>query len=101
MAKNKKAATLEGAAQIKSQPQFNGNDAATQRHRILDFLRQHGSLSTLDARHMIDVMHPAARVMELRGAGHQITTVWSHEVTPEGGEHRVARYHLTAEVVAC
>ncbi|BAN24649.1 putative uncharacterized protein [Caballeronia insecticola] len=44
-------------------------------------------------------MHPAARVMELRRHGHEIATVWSHEITPEGGEHRVARYHLMREAV--
>ncbi|VVD29960.1 helix-turn-helix domain-containing protein [Paraburkholderia dioscoreae] len=98
---HKKAATLEGAAQIESQTQSNGNDANAQRRRILDFLRQHGSLSTIDARHLIDCLHPAARVMELRNAGYSIATVWSHEVTPEGGRHRVARYHLMSEAGTC
>ncbi|UTV54788.1 helix-turn-helix domain-containing protein [Burkholderia arboris] len=78
----------------------NRNDAAAQRARVLAFLRQHGSLSTLDARHLIDVMHPAARVMELRRYGYDISTVWTREVTPEGCAHRIARYHLMREVVA-
>ncbi|WP_244109482.1 helix-turn-helix domain-containing protein [Burkholderia anthina] len=98
MMNNKKAATLEGAAQNKAQAHYSSNDAAAQRHRVLDFLRQYGSLSTLDARHKIDVMHPAARIMELRRIGVEISTVWTQEATPEGGWHRVARYHLMREV---
>ncbi|WP_175878034.1 helix-turn-helix domain-containing protein [Burkholderia sp. BCC0097] len=100
MTNNKKAATLKGAAQNKAQDHYSSNDAAAQRHRILDFLRQYGSLSTLDARHKIDVMHPAARIMELRRIGVEISTVWTQEATPEGSWHRVARYHLMREVAA-
>ncbi|MDQ7975912.1 helix-turn-helix domain-containing protein [Paraburkholderia sp. SARCC-3016] len=101
MTDKEKAATHEGAAQSKDQGQFNGNDADAQRRRILEFLRQHRSLSTIDARHQIDVLHPAARVMELRRIGHEIMTVWAHEYTPEGRKHRVARYHLVQEASPC
>ncbi|WP_434108009.1 helix-turn-helix domain-containing protein [Paraburkholderia caffeinilytica] len=98
MTQNKKAAAQTSAAKEIFNAQYS-NDAAAQRNRIFEFLRQHGSLSTLDARHLIDVMHPAARVMELRSAGHQIATIWSHETTSEGGAHRVARYYLIREAV--
>lgn len=100
MAQNKKAAARTSAA-INSQSQFSGNNAAAQRGRVLEYLRDHGSLSTLDARHLIDVMHPAARIMELRRAGHSITTVWTHATTPEGGTHRIARYRLMREARPC
>lgn len=100
MPQKQKAATRSSAAKRILQPQYS-NDAAAQRSRVLDFLRRHGSLSTLDARHLIDVMHPAARVMELRRFGHEIATIWTRETTPEGGEHRIARYHLVREVIAC
>ncbi|OXJ00817.1 MULTISPECIES: helix-turn-helix domain-containing protein [Burkholderia] len=100
MAQKQKAAPQTSAAKRILKPQSSGNDAAAQRNRVLDYLRHHGSISTLDARHVIDVMHPAARVMELRRFGHEIATVWSHETTPEGGEHRVARYCLLREVAA-
>lgn len=99
MAQKQKAATRMSAAKEILKPQFS-SDPAAQRSRVLDFLRRYGSLSTLDARHLIDVMHPAARVMELRRIGHEIATVWSNETTPEGAEHRIARYHLVREVAA-
>lgn len=96
MVQNKKAAARKSAAKKIFKAKYS-NDAAAQRSRVLDFLRRHGSLSTLDARHLIDVMHPAARVMELRRFGHDIATIWSQETTPEGGRHRVARYHLMSK----
>ncbi|TAM08290.1 MAG: hypothetical protein EPN70_00685 [Paraburkholderia sp.] len=84
----------QGATQKTSAVNSTGNSLAAQRARILDFLRRRGALSTLDARHEIDVMHPAARVMELRRQGHPILTNWAREMTPEGGTHRVAQYRL-------
>ncbi|MCA8094419.1 helix-turn-helix domain-containing protein [Burkholderia anthina] len=96
MTKNKKAATRASAAKEILCRQYS-NDAAAQRNRVLEFLRHSGSLSTIDARHLIDVMHPAARIMELRRAGYPIQTIWTHATTPEGGTHRVARYYLMHE----
>lgn len=72
---------------------MSGNSTASQRQRLLQALRQR-SLSTLDARRELDVMHPAARVMELREAGENIITHWSQEPTECGEVHRVARYVL-------
>jgi len=97
MQNNKKAAAQTGAAKSNEQNQYSGNDAAAQRGRILLYLREHNSLSTFDARYQIDVMHPAARVMELRKQGFEIYTSWVREETPEGKSHRVGRYHLLAE----
>ncbi|WP_310600050.1 helix-turn-helix domain-containing protein [Desulfobulbus sp.] len=65
---------------------------AAQRRRILDLLR-HGSLTTLGAR-AEDIMHPAARCMELRKQGHPIRTEWAVEYCAGGVKHRVASYRL-------
>lgn len=72
---------------------MSSNSTASQRQRLLEALRQR-SLSTLDARRELDVMHPAARIMELRQEGENIITHWSQEPTECGGLHRVARYVL-------
>lgn len=69
------------------------NTVEEQRARMLAWLRR-ASLTTLQARGELDVMHPAARVMELRKAGYCIETVTVEEATPCGGLHRVARYVL-------
>ena len=71
------------------------NTVEEQRARVLDWLRR-ASLTTLQARAELDVMHPAARVMELRKAGYCIETVKVEESTPCGGLHRVARYVLVS-----
>lgn len=75
----------------------SANSSAAQRLRVLNHLRRNGSLSTIEARHRIDCLHPAARVMELRDRGHEILTVWTTEHTPEGRRHRIARYFLIKE----
>lgn len=65
--------------------------AEAQRSRLLAALHK-GPLTTLEARRLLDVLHPAARVMELRNRGHKIDTVWTEDVTSEGKAHRVACY---------
>ncbi len=69
------------------------NSVADQRNRILTRLGQ-GPLTTLEARQQLDILHPAARVMELRNRGHNIETMWCEDVTQNGKIHRVARYLL-------
>lgn len=73
------------------------NSSEDQRQRILAALRK-GPVSTLDARRDLDVMHPAARIGELRhryGCG--IITVNAERQSDCGAWHVVAVYVLTAE----
>lgn len=69
-------------------------DNASQRQRILDWLRRE-SLTTLQARKHLDVMHPSGRVQELKAQGYNIVKEWT---TDDSGKakHRVARYVLLA-----
>jgi hypothetical protein len=67
--------------------------ASCQRARLLEYLRIHGSITTLGSRKILDILHPAARVLELRERGHSIVTAWDW-VDTAGGQHRVARYVL-------
>lgn len=70
--------------------------ANIQQQSILARLRQ-GPMTTLQARQELDVLHPAARVMELRARGHRIVTHWDYDTSGVGRQHRVARYALLAE----
>jgi hypothetical protein len=74
----------------------NDNSASAQRSRMLAALHK-GPVSTLDARKFYDILHPAARVQELRGSGHLIDTVWIDDITSEGFPHRVAQYLYRGE----
>ena len=72
---------------------LRSNDSAAQRRRLLARLQQ-GALTTIQARRDLDIMMPAARVFELRRAGHEIVTLWTEESTDCGKVHRVALYVL-------
>ena len=63
--------------------------AAVQRKRILAWLRRYGTMTTLEARNELSIMHPGGRVMELRREGHSIVTIRL--------ETRVAKYVLLGE----
>ncbi len=68
---------------------------ARQRKKIHDYLLENGSATTIQARHELDVMMPAARIFELRHHyGLNIQKVWTDELNPNGTEHRVAKYIL-------
>lgn len=67
--------------------------AAAQRQRILKHL-QCSTLTTLQAREQLDIMHPAMRVLELKRHGFAIKTEWTTEYSAGGSKHRIARYVL-------
>lgn len=68
-----------------------------QRMRLLQALRKAGSkgVTTIQARHQLNIMMPAARVHSLRhDLGLNVQTIWTEETNPEGFPHRCARYVL-------
>lgn len=79
------------ASSVKVDEKANSSEA--QRQRILETLHNR-SLTTLEARRELDVLHPAARIMELRKQGYDIQTVRVPDLTSEGFAHYVARYIL-------
>ncbi len=76
------------------------NSANAQRNRLHAALRE-GPVSTIKARHELDILAPAPRIYELRHIeGLKIITHWRTETTPEGHTHRVAEYVLQNQVGA-
>ena len=73
-----------------------GNDAAAQRLRALDLLRN-GPKSTIQLRRDGDILAPAARILELKRRGFDILTQWVQQATECGKLHRVALYVLLRE----
>lgn len=71
--------------------------APRQQFRLLRYLREHGSVSTLEARNRLHIMHPAARVLELRRQGYGIVTTWDVLRSADGAEHRIGRYLLQGQ----
>lgn len=73
---------------------FTDNSSEAQRFRLLEALRL-GPVTTIEARHTLDILMPAARVHELRhGEGHNIEMIWVRRATAAGNMHRVALYAL-------
>lgn len=70
------------------------NSAASQRARILWHLKEVEPLTTFEARHILDRMHPTQWVLELRSMGFHIVKIWCTDCTLEGRFHPVAQYRL-------
>jgi len=70
------------------------NSREGQRLAILNYLQEHGSLTTLQARDELGIMSPASRVLELREQGYRIITYWTTSEDRTGTKHREAKYVL-------
>ncbi len=69
--------------------------SSAQRQRLLKYLQEKGSATTLEARRNLDIMHPAARISELRHIeGYNIDLHWVVEQTSQGIDHRIGKYIL-------
>jgi hypothetical protein len=75
---------------------LSNTSTPVQRTRILSALKDRGSegITTICGRESVNVMHIAARVMELRRQGWNISTVWDVTENAQGHLHRNARYVL-------
>jgi hypothetical protein len=73
---------------------FDNTAASAQRARLLERLRL-GPVDTITARRDLNIMMPAARVKELRAAGHPIMTQRLTLTDEQGRTHSgVALYYL-------
>jgi len=75
---------------------LNPNDTSTSNQRAITLSAiSSAPKSTIELRHKFGIMHPAARIQELREMGHEIDTVRITEMTPDGIKHKaVAKYVL-------
>ncbi len=91
----RKATSDKAANQGNSRPHCNSTEA--QRHRLIERLLIVGMIDTITARRELDILCPAARVLELRKRGHRIDTVKIQRATDCGKLHRIALYILRPE----
>ncbi|MBK9668433.1 MAG: hypothetical protein IPO61_22280 [Gammaproteobacteria bacterium] len=75
------------------------HSAGEHRRRLLLAALRLGPVTTLNIREQVNVIHPAARVLELRERGYRIVTTWTHEPDAWGCglPHRIARYALARQ----
>lgn len=76
------------------------NSAKAQCERLMNYLREHKSCSSIEATRELDIIDPRRRIKDLREHGHHIDMVWSYETTPCGRVHRVGRYYLVKEAAS-
>lgn len=79
-----------------SKRNFKDNSSSNQCLKILDWLFEKGNITTTQAREHLDVMSPAARILQLRKMGYQIDRLNDTWTSDHGINHKgVARYVLT------
>lgn len=94
--KNKEVAVDATTLKAKTtKPNFTDNSLHNQRLKLLDYLREHGSITTSQARGLLDIYYPPARAFELKKEGYLIATIWDSWVSEYGIKHRIGRYVLT------
>jgi predicted HTH transcriptional regulator len=95
--KNKElAASTTNPLDYKRKPKFTDNSTNNQQAKLLDYLQEHGSITTAQARKELDVMSPAPRIMELKALGYSIVTLCDNWISDHGINHKgIARYVLT------
>jgi hypothetical protein len=67
---------------------------ADQCGRLHEHLREHKSITTVEARRDLDIMMPAARIFDLKASGANIQTFMETAETKPGHPHKIARYVL-------
>lgn len=73
---------------------LNNITLTAQRARLLEWLKVK-PMTTIEVRHQLNILAPAARIFELRHTYNlNIVTHWEQGITPEGKKHRVAKYIL-------
>ena len=96
MHENKATPPDKKAALEAIRTEFKGSDAKSQCARMLAALARF-AVSTFEAMRYLDVYHCPARILQLRQAGHRITTHWQTVITEAGAKHRVGLYMLESE----
>ena len=85
-----------------TQSDSTNNTSHNQRMRLLDYLKTHGTITTLQARSELDILAPAARIFELRHYyGYRINKVDIVDYTEAKRKHTgIAKYVLVSEKVS-
>jgi len=88
--------TTERGAVATSQPHNSTVPVLTQEDKILEHLKRHGSITSMEAFRKYNITRLSGRIYDLRMQGYQISLVW--ETTPKG--IRYGRYVLKQEETA-
>ena len=94
----KKETGARGAPVKSSTTNHTRTDTEAQLSRVLTVLRC-GPTTTVQLVREHDILHPPARILQLRKRGFGIATIWVNAETLHGAVHRVGKYVLLSEPV--
>ena len=95
---DKKKPTAKG--RLGNGSRLDDTSLPAQRLRLLEYMRQHGSINTFEAIRLLNILRPGARIAELRAQGHDIRTHLATLEDDQGRAHpNVATYYLSADPV--
>lgn len=69
----------------------------TQNQQILEHLKEHGSITPLQALNQYGCMRLGARIYDLKACGHDIRKTMESHTNNQGQEKRYARYWMYGE----
>lgn len=73
------------------------DNAHNQRLRLLGWLKKYKRITTVEARAKLNILHPPARILELRRSGCNIITNWATIYDNMNQAHRVGEYILKSD----
>lgn len=71
----------------------------TQRQKIINYIREHGSITSLDACRDLGIMQFATRIKELKDEGYKFRTEWESSKNRYNEPVSFKRYYL-ADMIA-
>ncbi len=75
----------------------NKSKGVAQSKVILDYLWINKTVTTIECRDKLSIMHPSARIKELRDKGWPIGTNYYEQIDAAGRTHKAAQYYLQVE----
>lgn len=66
----------------------------SQNLRIIDYCKDHGSITPMDALNHFGCFRLSARMFDIRAMGYDVTSVMETRVNEDGEAKRYARYHI-------
>ena len=76
---------------------MENNKRPDQVSRAISYMREHGSLTSLEALTELGILSFPKRICEMKQQGFYITSKWENGISQHGNKFRVKRYFLVEE----
>ncbi len=76
---------------------MENNKRQAQVERAIAYMREHGSLTSLEALTNLGILSFPKRICEMKKQGFYVKSQWEHGESAFGNKYRVKRYYLIEE----